>query len=74
MNIREFLGYALGTAFVLALTGLAVGAIAVVVTALPMILLVFPVSAGLLALFIGIGYLRHRRRRNRQPRNRHDPR
>ncbi|RDD63513.1 hypothetical protein [Ferruginivarius sediminum] len=70
MNVRDFVGYALGTAFVLAVTAGAVGAIVVLVTALPMILLVFPLTAGAIALVLSIGYLRHRRQRARGRRRR----
>lgn len=66
MDIREFLGYTLGTAFVLALMAGAAAAIVVLVGALPMVLIVFPVTAGLVAIVLAVGYLRHRRRRRRR--------
>lgn len=69
MDFREFAGYAAGTAFVLGGAALVVGAVVLVLSSVPMLLLIFPLSLGALALFLLIGYVRHRqdRQRHRRP-------
>lgn len=63
MTVKEFLGYALGTAFVLAI-GLAIlGAIVVLIGAIPLMLVLFPLTAAVLGVLLLVGYLRHRRGR-----------
>ncbi|MBK1697144.1 hypothetical protein [Rhodovibrio salinarum] len=68
MDFREFAGYAAGTAFVLGATALVLGVVVLVLSSVPVLLLVFPLSLGALALFLLVGYLRHRQ--IRRPRRR----
>jgi len=72
---REFLAYALGTSFVLAVMGAVAALFVLVVTAVPLLVILFPMTIGAVALVIAIGYLRrHRARRRRQTqRDHHTP-
>lgn len=63
MDVREFLGYALGTAIVLAMALVVLGVIVLVIGSVPLVLALFPLTAGIVGLVLLIGYLRHRRRR-----------
>ncbi len=65
MDLREFVGYALGTAFVLAMAAVLLGVLVLLIGSVPLILALFPLTAGLIAAVILIGYLRHRRRPRR---------
>lgn len=67
MDLQEVAGYALGTAFVLAVAAALGGLVVLVVGAVPLVLALFPLTAGLVAVVLLVGYLRHRRRR-RPPR------
>jgi len=61
MTVKEFLGYALGTAFVLAVLGAALGAVVLLISVVPLMILLFPITIAIVGVFILIGYLRHRR-------------
>lgn len=63
MSFKEFLGYALGTAFVIAVLAALIGGIVLLIAAIPLMLLLFPLTAGIIGLFLLIGYARHRRGR-----------
>lgn len=63
MTVKEFFGYALGTAFVLAVLGAAVGAVVLLISVVPLMILLFPVTIAIVGAFILVGYLRHRRLR-----------
>ena len=63
MTVKEFFGYALGTAFVLAVLAAAVAVVVVIISVVPLMLLLFPVTIAIVGVFILIGYLRHRRLR-----------
>lgn len=63
MDFREFLGYALGTAFVLAVTAALAGAVVLMISAIPLMLLLFPITAGIIGAVLLVGWFRHRRRR-----------
>jgi membrane protein implicated in regulation of membrane protease activity len=69
MDFREFAGYAAGTAFVLGGAALVLGVVVVVLSSVPVLLLIFPITLGALALFLLVGYLRHRndRQKRRRP-------
>lgn len=69
MTLREFLGYALGTAFVLAVSGAVVGSVILLVGAIPLMLALFPITAALVGGIVLIGWLRHRRQRRRNRRD-----
>jgi hypothetical protein len=66
MDFKEFAGYAAGTAFVLAGAALVLGVVVLVVSSVPILLLIFPITLGALALFLLIGWLRHRGQRRRR--------
>jgi membrane protein implicated in regulation of membrane protease activity len=68
MDFREFAGYAAGTAFVLGGAALVLGVVVLVLSSVPVLLLIFPISLGALALFLLIGYVRHRQDRQRRRR------
>ncbi len=63
MTIKEFLGYAIGTAFVLAVLGAAVGAAILLMSVVPLMILLFPLTVAVLGGFVLVGYIRHRRAR-----------
>ena len=63
MDLREFAGYAAGTAFVLAVAGLIAGGLVLVVGSVPILLLLFPLTLGALGVILLVGYIRHRARR-----------
>lgn len=67
MDLREFAGYAAGTAFVLGAAGLALAVVVIVLGSVPILLLIFPITLGAVGLFLLIGYLRHRSQRRRRP-------
>ncbi len=63
MTFKEFLGYALGTAFVIAVFAAMIGGLVLFIAAIPLMLLLFPLTAAIVALFLLVGYARHRRGR-----------
>jgi len=63
MTVKEFLGYAMGTAFVLAALGAAVGMVVLLVSVVPLMILLFPLTVAILGGFVLVGYIRHRRAR-----------
>lgn len=63
MTGKEFFGYALGTAFVLAVLAAAMGVAVLVFSVIPLMLLLFPVTIAIVGGFIAVGYVRHRRAR-----------
>jgi hypothetical protein len=65
MDLKEFAGYAAGTAFVLAVAGVALGGVVLLLGSVPILLLIFPVTIGVVAAVFLVGYLRHRARRRR---------
>lgn len=64
MDLPELVGYALGTAFVLAVAAAVAGLVVLAVGTVPLVLALFPLTAGLVAAVLLVGYLRHRRRRH----------
>ncbi len=63
MTVKEFLGYAMGTAFVLAVLGAAIGAVLLLMSVVPLMIVLFPLTVAVLGGFVLIGYMRHRRSR-----------
>ena len=63
MDVREFLGDAMGTAMVIAMALAVLGVVVLVVGTVPLVLALFPLTAGIIGVVLLIGYLRHRRRR-----------
>lgn len=63
MTVKEFFGYALGTAFVLAVLGAAAGALVLLVSVVPLMVVLFPVTIAIVGAFVLVGYIRHRRMR-----------
>lgn len=63
MTGKEFFGYAVGTAFVLAVLAMALGVAVVIFSVIPLMLVLFPVTIAIVAGFVLVGYLRHRRQR-----------
>lgn len=63
MTFKEFLGYALGTAFAIAVVAALIGGIVLLIGAIPLMLFLFPVTASILGVILLINYLRHRRGR-----------
>lgn len=63
MTVKEFLGYAMGTAFVLAVLGAAIGAVVLLMSVVPLMILLFPLTVAVLGAFVLVGYIRHRRAR-----------
>ena len=63
MTMKEFLGYAMGTAFVLAVLGAAIGAVVLLMSVVPLMILLFPLTVAVLGAFVLVGYIRHRRAR-----------
>lgn len=66
MDLKEFAGYAAGTAFVLALAGLVVGGVLLVVGSVPILMLLFPLTLGAVGVVFLVGYIRHRAQRRRR--------
>lgn len=67
MSAKEFLGYALGTAFVLAAFAGVLAILIVVLSVIPLMLLLFPLTIAIVAGFLAVGWVRHRRQRRRGP-------
>lgn len=65
MDLKEFAGYAAGTAFLLAVAGVALGGLVLVLGSVPILLLIFPLTIGAVGVVFLVGYLRHRARRRR---------
>lgn len=63
MTGKEFFGYAVGTAFVLAVLAMALGVAVVIFSVIPLMLVLFPVTIAIVAGFVLVGYFRHRRQR-----------
>jgi hypothetical protein len=63
MTSREFFENALGVAIFTAFALVALGALLLLVGAVPLLVALFPISAALLAAVLLIAYLRQRRRR-----------
>lgn len=63
MTIKEFLGYALGTAFMLAVLAAVLGVLVVLFSIVPLMLMLFPLTIAIVGGFFAAGYLRHRRAR-----------
>jgi len=58
MTAREVLAYAAGTAFVLAVAAAVLAILVLVVTTIPLMVILFPMTIGAIALVLLIGYLR----------------
>lgn len=65
MTFKEFLGYAFGTAFVLAVSGALIGGLILLIGAIPLMLALFPLTAAIIGAVLLVGWLRHRRQRRR---------
>jgi hypothetical protein len=67
MSAREFLENALGVALVALFVLIALGVVFLVVGSVPLLVVLFPLSATLVGAVILVAYLRHRRSRRRRP-------
>jgi len=65
MDFKTFIGYALGTAFTLAILAAAVGVVLLILGTVPFLVLLFPLTLAIVAVFLLVGYLRHRRGRRK---------
>lgn len=66
MELKEFAGYAAGTAFVMAVAGLIVGGLVVAIGSVPILMLLFPLTLGAVGVVFLVGYIRHRAQRRRR--------